>query len=110
MPNVKIYIDDAHFPALRPAIAALLPGLREMLCAELEVDRTACQFAVLPVLALPDQPCLNAELHVLPRAARSRAKLEAVAAELRGQLAQASGSSVAVRIATLDPATYVALK
>lgn len=110
MPNVKIYVDETHFPAVRQGVAALLPGLRDMLCAELEVDVAACQFAVLPVLALPDQPRLNVELHVLPRASRSRAKLEAVAAELRGQLGQASGLSVAVRIATLDPVTYVALK
>lgn len=110
MPNVKIYVDETHFQALRPEIAAVLPGLRAMLCAQLDVDPAACQFAVLPVLALPDQPRINAELHVLPSPARSRAKLTAVAAELRLKLEQVSALGVAVRIATLDPATYVALK
>ncbi|MEH6772302.1 MAG: hypothetical protein V7668_00110 [Cereibacter changlensis] len=110
MPNVKLYIDDSRYAEARPRISALLPGLRDMLCARLEVDRAACQLAVLPVLALPDQPGINAELHVLPRASRSRDRLEAVAAELRTLLAQDSGLTVAVRIVTLDAATYVALK
>ena len=64
----------------------------------------------LPVLALEDQPRINTELHILPHAARSRPRLQEVAAEIRSMLGEASGLSVAVRIATLDPVTYVALK
>ena len=110
MPNVKIYVDEAAFDAVRQGIAARLPALRVMLCERLAVDPAACQFAVLPVLALEDQPRINTELHILPHAARSRPRLQEVAAEIRSMLAEASGLSVAVRIATLDPVTYVALK
>ena len=110
MPNVKIFVDDSRYPAVRQRISDLLPALRDQLCADLEVERAACQFAVVPVLALPDQPQLNAELHILPRPSRTRARLEAAAGALRDRLAGATGLSVAVRIATLDAQTYVALK
>lgn len=110
MPNVKIYVDEAVYDSVRQGLGAMLPDLRAMLCDRLDVDPAACQFAVLPVLALPDQPRLNAELHVLPRPSRTRQRLGDVAEELRDRLAVGCGLSVAVRIATLDPATYVALK
>ncbi|MFE3838219.1 hypothetical protein [Pseudogemmobacter sonorensis] len=110
MPNVKIYVDEAAFEAVRQEIAARLPDLRTMLCDRLAVAPAACQFAVLPVLALADQPRINTELHILPHASRSRARLQEVAAEIRAILGAASGLSVAVRIATLDAASYVALK
>ena len=110
MPNIKIYIDEACYDAVRPAVSGLLPELREMLCEGLEVAPAACQFAVLPVLALPDQPRINAELHLMPRPSRTRDRLEQVAAGLRDNLSRVSGLTVAVRIAQLDAATYVALK
>lgn len=107
MPNVKIYIDEACYDAVRPTVSGLLPELRAMLCRLLEVPPAACQFAVLPVLALPDQPDINVELHLMPR---PRDRLEQVAAGLRDSLSRVSGLTVAVRIALLDAATYVALK
>ena len=110
MPNVKIYIDQACYDAVRPAVSDLLPDLRAMLCDLLEVAPDACQFAVLPVLGLPDQPRINAELHLMPRPSRTRDRLEQVAAGMRDSLSQASCLTVAVRIAQLDAATYVALK
>lgn len=110
MPNVKLYVDRGHYPAVEGGIAALLPELRDMLCAALAVDHAACQVAVIPVMGLPDQPQINAELHVLPRESRTPAALRQVAADLRALVAGATGRHVAVRIAMLDPATYIALK
>ncbi|MTE01950.1 hypothetical protein GIY56_16795 [Paracoccus sp. YIM 132242] len=110
MPNVKIYIDEACYQAVRPAVSDLLPDLRVILCEGLEVTPAACQFAVLPVLGLPDQPRINAELHVMPRPSRTRDRLEQVAGRMRDSLSRASGLTVAIRIAQLDAATYVALK
>ena len=110
MPNVKIYIDETCYDALRPAVSSLLPELRAMLCDRLEVASAACQFAVLPVLALHDQPRINVELHVMPRPSRTRDRLEQVGREMRDALSRISGLTVAVRIAQLDAATYVALK
>jgi len=110
MPNVKIFVDEVHYPTLRDNLAAALPDLRAMLCAALTVDLAACQFAVIPVLALPDQPALNAELHILPRTERTPRALRQAAQELSDRLRRVTGHHAAVRIATLDPVTYIALK
>lgn len=110
MPNVKLFVDDRHLPGLQAGIAAALPAIRDMLCAALAVDLAACQIAVIPVIGLPDQPQINAELHILPHADRTPAALRQTALDLRAMVAGATGLSVAVRIATLDPATYVVLK
>jgi hypothetical protein len=110
MPNVKLYVDEARYPAIRQGLADLLPELRDMLCAALSVELAACQFAVIPVLGLPDQPLINAELHLLPRTERTPEVLRAAATQLRARLRAATGLHAAVRIAALDPGTYIALK
>ncbi len=110
MPNVKIFVDERVWPEVREGISALLPGLRDMLCSALSVDLAACQFAVIPVLALPDQPRINAELHILPRPERTPEAVRGAAQAVRDRIGGATGQHVAVRIATLDPVTYVALK
>lgn len=110
MPNLKIYVDDRLFPACRGRLAAALEPLRAMLCRELAVPVAACQFAVLPVLAMADLPPVNVELQILPKPDRTRDRLTALAETLRDSIAAATGGAVAVRISQLDPATYVALK
>ncbi|MGA0542400.1 hypothetical protein [Neotabrizicola sp. VNH66] len=110
MPNVKFFVDEARYPAVQADLSALLPELRDMLCTGFGVDRAACQLAVIPVLGLPDQPAINAELHLLPKPDRTRATIESMAGRLRDRVAGVTGLHVAVRIATLDAATYVALK
>lgn len=59
---------------------------------------------------MADLPRVNAELHILPRADRTRDRITEVAGELRVLLGKATGQHVAVRVALLDAATYVALK
>lgn len=49
-------------------------------------------------------------MHLMPRPSRTRDRLEQVAAGMRDSLSRVSGMTVAVRIALLDAATYVALK
>jgi hypothetical protein len=110
MPNVKVFVDAAQYPAVQAGLSVLLPELRNMLCVGFGVDPAACQLAVIPVLGLPDQPAINAELHILPKPERTRATIEAMAARLRDRMAGVTGLHVAVRVATLDAATYVALK
>ncbi len=61
-------------------------------------------------MSMPDLPRTNVELHVLPAPARTRDRLTRLASDLQGIVAEATGSSVAVRIAQLDAATYVVLK
>ncbi|WP_428929075.1 hypothetical protein [Marinibacterium sp. SX1] len=110
MPNLKIFVDDARLGDIRAPLVAALPGLRDRLCRALAVDPAISQMAILPVIGLPDQPALNVELHLLAAPTRDREALRALATELREALAQATGLSVAVRIASFDPAGYVTLK
>lgn len=110
MPNVKIYVDETLYPECRDAIAAALRPLRALLCQELGVDPPACQFAVMPVMAMADLPRVNVELHILPRPDRTRDRVTEVCTALRQMLTAATGTHVAVRASMLDAATYVALK
>lgn len=110
MPNVKFFVDASQCPAAREAIAGLLPALREMLCDSLGVERADCQFAVIEVAGLGDQPPINAELAFLPKPSRTPEALRAAALRLRAEVGAATGLHVAVRMASLDPATYIALK
>ena len=110
MPNVKIFVDEGLYPAVKGALAAALAPLRDMLCRELAVDVPACQFAILPVGGMADLPLVNVEIAILPRPERTRDRLLAISADLRTILAAATGTHVAVRITTLDPETYIALK
>lgn len=110
MPNIKIFVDETEYSALRRDLPALLTGLRDLLCAAFAVDARACQLAVIPVLGLPDQPAINVELNILPRPERTRAAITAAATHLRDAIGTATGRHVAVRIALLDAEGYVALK
>lgn len=109
MPNAKIYVDQTVWPQ-RENIVALLPQLRDLFCHRLSVGPTACQLAVLPFYGLPDQPPINVELHILPAPERTHELLTSLAAAIRQLLASVVAGSIAVRIATLDPQSYVALK
>lgn len=110
MPNVKIYVDEVIYPACRDRLRAALGPILDMLCRDLAVDRTACQLAVMPVLAMPDLPPVNVEMQIMPHPDRTRAALQAVGAKLRDMVGAATGTHVAIRLTTLDPGTYIALK
>ncbi|MGB0661491.1 MAG: hypothetical protein ACPGNV_15105 [Mangrovicoccus sp.] len=108
MPNLKLFVDRSA-----PASANLgetLGPLRDLLCQKLDVPPAACQLAVVEVIGLADQPQINAELHIMPGPARTRELLSSLATEIQSVLAEFCDVSVAVRIAQLDPETYVALK
>lgn len=110
MPNVKIYVDEVTYATSRDRLAAALGPIRDMLCRDLSVDAPACQFAVLSVLAMPDLPPVNVELAMMPRPDRTRAVLLEVCTKLRKVVGAATGTQVAIRVTTLDPDTYIALK
>ena len=110
MPNVKIYIDETLLPDCRTALAEALLPLRTMLCAALSVEVGACQFAILTALVMPDLSRVNVEMHILPHPDRTRVKLTALAEQVQFHIAAATGLHAAVRIATLAPEGYVALK
>lgn len=110
MPNVKIYVEEQVFAERRASLAAALQPIRDMLCADLKVEIAACQFAVLPVMAMADLPLVNVEMFILPRPERTREVVLAVCQSLREMLQAATGVHVAIRVSHLDPATYIALK
>ncbi len=110
MPNVKIYVDEVLLPGCRSGLVGALIPLRTMLCEALKVDVAACQFAILPVVAMPDLPRVNVELQILPHPARTRELLTSVAARVRSQIGSVTGTHTAVRITTLVPEAYIALK
>lgn len=110
MPNLKIYVDEALLPACRTGLTGALPPLRDLLCAALQVDVAACQFAVLPVMGMPDLPRVNAEMHVMPHPDRTRARLLSLAEQVQTMISAATGTHTAVRITTLTPDGYIALK
>ncbi len=110
MPNLKIYVDETLLPGCRDGLARALHPLRAMLCDVLNVDVAACQFAILPVLAMPDLPRINVELQIMPNPDRTRKMLTALAMQIQAQIGSAAGTHTAVRITTLAPERYVALK
>jgi hypothetical protein len=110
MPNVKIFVDESLYAGIRDPLAKALGPIRAMLCADLAVDVPACQFAVLAVGAMPDQPRVNVEMAILPRPERTRDLILSVSAKLRGMVEEATRANVAVRVTALDPETYIALK
>lgn len=110
MPNVKIFVDESLYPSVRDPLARALGPIRDMLCAELAVDVPACQFAVLPVGAMADLPRINVEMAILPRPERTRERLLSVCGRLRDLVETATHTHVAVRVTSLDPETYIALK
>lgn len=110
MPNLKIFVDEAIYPACKSQLTQALGPLRDMLCRDLRVEIGACQFAVLPCLAMADLPPVNVEMAILPRPERTRDLILSVCGQMRQLLGQATGSHVAIRVTTLDPETYIALK
>lgn len=110
MPNLKIYVDQTIFDRDGPRLGEALEPIRTLLCDAFRVTPAACQMAVIPVLGVPDQPQVNIELLILPHAARTTEAIQAAAERLRVLLASVTEARVAVRVAQLDPTTYVALK
>lgn len=110
MPNVKIFVDDSLYPAVRDPLAEALKPIRDMLCHDLSVEVPTCQFAVVAVGAMPDLPRVNVEMAILPRPERTRERILSVCGKLRDMVEAATGTHVAVRVTALDPETYVALK
>lgn len=110
MPNVKIFVDESLYPEVRESLTSALVPIRAMLCAELSVDVPACQFAVLPVVAMADLPRINVEMAILPRPERTRERILSVCGKLRDLVGAAARTHVAVRVTSLDPETYIALK
>ena len=110
MPNVKLYVDETVLPGCRADLIAALPGLRTMLCDALKVDVAACQFAILSVIAMPDLPRVNVELYLLPHPDRTQHMLKSLAVSVQARIAAVAHTHTAVRIATVVPDTYTALK
>ncbi len=105
MPNVKIYVEEQVFADRRDALTATLKPIRDMLCADLKVDIAACQFAVLPVMAMPAVPAFTsspAPLAMLPVSPLVRVfgEVSVVPLAMLKLAAQAFGARAACRART----------
>lgn len=110
MPNLKIHVSDAVWHDKGDALTALLGPIRDMLCDEFRVGPEACQLAIIPIYGLSDQPPVAVEIQIMPRPERDRAQIMAASQKLQALLSDTSATHVAVRVSSLDPVTYVALK
>lgn len=110
MPNVKIFVDEDLLAVQKTGLSQVLTRLRDIVSKHLEVHHSACQFALLPVVALSDQPAVNVEIHIMPHPSRTKEVLEAMGVEVQKELRDVTGKPVAFRCTQLDPMTYVALK
>jgi hypothetical protein len=110
MPNLKIFVEEKVFVERKLPLFDALGPIRDMLCQQLNVDVSACQLAIMPVHGLDDQPPVNAELSILPKPERTKEVVVATCQKLQAILVETTGTKAAIRAATLDPATYVALK
>lgn len=110
MPNVKIFVEQALYADRNGALKDALLPIRSLLCDGFKVDIAACQFAVQPVMAMPDLPLVNVEMQILPRPDRTRDAVLAVCQSVRGLVEAATGTHTAIRVSFLDAATYIALK
>lgn len=107
MPNVKLYVDERCYEALRPRLAAVMAPFRDALCRELGVPVAACQLAALPVLGMEGQAEVNCEIQYLALPERSPEVVRA-AMEVFGDLLEAAlGQRPAMRAAPLDPVLYI---
>jgi hypothetical protein len=110
MPNIKVYIDEDIFAAHKTAVTQTLVPLRDSVVRHLGAPQSACQVALVPVVALKDQPTANIEMHIMPHPDRTREVITAMGAEIQTILRDVIGAPIAFRCVQLDPATYVALK
>lgn len=107
MPIVKLYADS---PDRARQVAAVLPELRDLLCAAFATEPAFCHLLVIPALGLPDQPPVAAEMHILPKPGRTAEVILDAATRARDLLAREVGGPVSVRTMLLDPAGYSAVR
>ena len=110
MPNVKIYVDANIYDDHKLGLLQSLVQLRAIVVSHLRVPEAACQFALVPVGALRDQPAANVEMHIMPQPDRTQECLATMGRALQQRLRDVINAPVAFRCVQLDPATYVALK
>ena len=110
MPNVKLFTDRQLVEDLGQSLLDMLPLLRDLLCDRLGVTASACQIVIVPVYGLQDQPPVNLELHILPRADRTPDRIRSICLDIKTMVDQTTQKPSAIRCAMLDPSTYVAIK
>jgi hypothetical protein len=110
MPNMKIFADQSIGTGVMDALQVALPALRELVCRELAVDFPLAQLAIVPVLGLADQALFAVEIQILPKPERTRDHLVASCEALRKALQAIADVKIAIRVTTVDPASYLVLR
>jgi len=110
MPLLSITVDQTLWQSERTGLMDALPEIRDMLCQKLGVSQAASHLTVTPVFGLQDQTLVNADLRVLGKEGRGPEMLAEVARALQAQLSATCGSHVSVRVTTMVPSAYLALR
>jgi len=110
LPLLKIYVDEAVGTEPQAKLVEALPALRELLCRELKVDASLCQFSIVSIRGLRDQARVSVEIQLLPKPERARDALISVCGQVREFLLNVSQERAAIRVSMLDPVTYIALR
>lgn len=84
-----------------------LAPLREIICSLLKVEKSACQFVIVPAYVMAGQAVVNVEIAILPKPERTRPMLSALAEKVQLLMANVIEGRIAVRLSILDPATYI---
>ncbi|ANT54338.1 MULTISPECIES: hypothetical protein [Mesorhizobium] len=110
MPNLKIFVEEAVWTKEVDGLEALLPALRDILCRELEVDASICQFAIIPFRGMNDQAQISVEIQLLQKVERTRDLILSVCNMLRAAITGISQHRVAIRVLNLDPVASISLR
>jgi|GEM_PF-604633 len=110
MPNVKLYLDEGVLHDRQGDVDALLPRMRDLICAGLGVTAEACHIVVLGVRSPSGQTPVNIEICLLKKPGRTRAAVELFCSDLRDLAARAVGVPAAIRCTLAEPEDYIVIR
>ncbi len=110
MPNVKVHVDETVFNHKRTALKAMLPKLRDAIMAAFSAPQSVCHLTILPCIGLNDQADILVDLHYLAMPDRTPELATATAESVRQLFIDELGHKPDVRMISLAPEIYAALR
>lgn len=108
MPLMSMQVDSGLWSRRQAELLAILPEVRQMLCAELSVPVEVCHLTFVPVHGMADQALGSIDLRVLEKPDRPIEQVRRASGRLRDLMSAAAGTPIAVRVTLMDPARYYA--
>lgn len=110
MPNVKVYVEEKILSDNREAMVATLPKLRDTIMTVFSAAQPLCHLTLVPTLGIEDQAAVLVDVHYLAKPDRTAELAEEAANQLREVIQDATGYKSDVRMISLAPEIYVALR